>query len=63
MSLPVSLENPRQNWIRESRFGFVQWMDGFPESEILIWIRIRQIEYGLNHMCGLATPTFGELNI
>ena len=33
-SLPISLVNPRENWIRyicESRF--VHWMDGFTESE------------------------------
>ena len=36
MSLPVSLANPRQNWIRricESRFRFTHWMDGLTESE------------------------------
>ena len=31
-ALPVSLVNPRQNWIRESRFGFAHWMDGSTES-------------------------------
>jgi len=43
MSLPVSLANPRQNWIRKSGFGFAHWMDGFNESgKSEIWIRIRQ---------------------
>jgi len=47
---PVSLVNPRQNWIRESWFGLVHWMDSFtesnpnPDSDMANRIRSKRVE-------------------